>query len=210
MQPSGTSDMMEKLEDSIMTLSSMSTSRASLHFRDEIKSLIKALSNFEESMQLWLSTQSVWAYMEAVFEEGDIACQLPEEAARFSRINSTYLQLIHDSSNNLLIMYLFDSDGMREQFVTLLSELEVCQNSLSAYLGMCSHSYGMTFSNVFTHLMVQKQREKRFQGFISCLIQPCWKFCPKDPILEKFKSISSLAYLKEWTVSNLNLMIVIL
>ncbi len=66
LESSSTSDVMDALEDAIMTLGSMASNRASQHFRSDVKEFLKLLSNIEESMQLWLSTQSVWSYMEAV------------------------------------------------------------------------------------------------------------------------------------------------
>jgi len=65
LESSSTSDVMDALEDAIMTLGSMASNRASQHFRSDVKEFLKLLSNIEESMQLWLSTQSVWSYMEA-------------------------------------------------------------------------------------------------------------------------------------------------
>ena len=66
LESSATSDVMDALEDAIMNLGSMASNRASHHFRSDVKEFLKLLSNIEESMQLWLSTQSVWSYMEAV------------------------------------------------------------------------------------------------------------------------------------------------
>ena len=72
LESSSAADVMDGLEDAIMTLGSMASNRASQHFREEIKEFLKLLSNIEESMQLWLATQSVWSYMESVrFLDGD-------------------------------------------------------------------------------------------------------------------------------------------
>lgn len=66
LESSSTADVMDALEDAIMSLGSMASNRASQYFRSDVKDFLKLLSNIEESMQLWLSTQSVWSYMEAV------------------------------------------------------------------------------------------------------------------------------------------------
>lgn len=134
LESSTAADVMDGLEDAIMTLGSMASNRASHHFRDEIKEFLKLLSNIEESMQLWLSTQSVWSYMEAVFDGGDIAAQLPDEAARFSGIDARYLDIVREAKQVPLFAEFFRGDDKREAFVVLLDELETCQKSLSAYL----------------------------------------------------------------------------
>ena len=134
LESSTAAETMDGLEDAIMTLGSMASNRASNHFREEIKDFIKLLSNIEESMRLWLSTQSVWSYMEAVFDGGDIALQLPEEAARFADIDSRYLDIVRETVDVPRFAEFFCSDDKREAFVVLLGELEMCQKSLSAYL----------------------------------------------------------------------------
>ncbi len=134
LEQSSTTDTMEKLEDAIMTLNNMISNRASSYFRDEIKSFLKDLASVEESMQIWLSTQSVWSYLEAVFDGGDIAAQLPEEAELFSVTNDTYLGNVLKASENPLLVELFQGDEVRDIFVQVLGELEKCQKSLSAYL----------------------------------------------------------------------------
>lgn len=129
-----TAETMEMIEDSIMTLNNMMSNRASAYFRGQVKMFLKELSNVEESMQVWLSTQSVWSYLEAVFDGGDIAAQMPEEAALFSTINLLYLENVRKISTNPFLLEAFQEDEVRDQFVYILSELEKCQKSLSAYL----------------------------------------------------------------------------
>lgn len=134
LEQSATTDTMERLEDSIMTLNTMVSNRASYYFRDDIKSFLKDLSNVEESMQIWLSTQAIWSYLEAVFDGGDIAAQMPDEAESFSSIDSQYVINVNKAVHIPCMVELFRDDKVRDQFVMILGELEKCQKSLSAYL----------------------------------------------------------------------------
>lgn len=134
LEQSSTTDTMEKLEDTIMMLNNMISNRASSYFREDVKLFLKELANVEEGMQLWLSTQSVWSYLEAVFDGGDIAAQMPEEAELFSQINVAYLNNVSKATQNPLLLELFKGDEIRDKFVYVLDELEKCQKSLTAYL----------------------------------------------------------------------------
>ena len=75
---SDTAELIEKLEDSQMTLGSMATNRYSAPFRDEVQGWIIKLSTVSEIIEQWLMVQNMWMYMEAVFSGGDIVKQLPQ------------------------------------------------------------------------------------------------------------------------------------
>lgn len=73
-----TAELIEKLEDSQMTLGSMATNRYSAPFREEVQGWIVKLSTVSEIVEQWLMVQNMWMYMEAVFSGGDIVKQLPQ------------------------------------------------------------------------------------------------------------------------------------
>ena len=134
LDPNPTSEIMESLEESIMNLNNISSNRASYYFREEVLSLSKCLSNIEECMQLWLSTQSVWNYMKVVFDSDDISSQLPHEATMFRTIDREYILIVNEASKVLLLLQIFKEDSVKENLERLLGRLELCQKSLSAYL----------------------------------------------------------------------------
>ena len=97
LQPSETSELIERLEDSLMTLGGMATNRYAGPFRGgesllascawswhrhcsvadtsvhlcrwpaEIQELMSNLSTVSETIEQWLMVQNMWQYMEAVF-----------------------------------------------------------------------------------------------------------------------------------------------
>ena len=69
-----------------------------------------------------------------VFDGGDIAAQLPIEAAKFKDIDARYLDMTQEAIRVPLFVEFFQGDDKREAYVLLLSELETCQKSLTAYL----------------------------------------------------------------------------
>lgn len=88
-----TAELIEKLEDSQMTLGSMSTNRYSAPFRNEVQDWVVKLSTVSEIIEQWMMVQSMWTYMEAVFSGGDIVKQLPQEAKRFQNIDKGYIKV---------------------------------------------------------------------------------------------------------------------
>lgn len=93
MQASETAELVEKLEDSQMTLGSMASNRYSAPFREEVNGWINKLSTVSETVEQWLMVQSMWMYMEAVFSGGDIVKQLPQEAKRFQNIDKAFMKV---------------------------------------------------------------------------------------------------------------------
>ena len=72
--------------------------------------------------------------LQQVFDGGDIAAQLPDEATRFADIDARYLVIVREVAHVPRLVEFFRGDEKREAFVALLEELETCQKSLSAYL----------------------------------------------------------------------------
>lgn len=93
LQASETAELVEKLEDSQMTLGSMASNRYSAPFREDVNGWITKLSTVSEIVEQWLMVQSMWMYMEAVFSGGDIVKQLPQEAKRFQNIDKSFMKV---------------------------------------------------------------------------------------------------------------------
>ena len=127
---------MERLEDSTMVLGSMSASRYSAPFRQELQTLAGKLGAVGEAMEHWLSVQSMWTYMEVVFTGGDIVRQLPAEAKRFQAIDRSYIKMVTQAKEiGKVLEMCAGSDALRTLLPHLLEQLELCQKGLSAYLG---------------------------------------------------------------------------
>ncbi|MEW5318622.1 MAG: hypothetical protein WDW38_009830 [Sanguina aurantia] len=132
---SDTAELIEKLEDSQMTLGSMATNRYSAPFRDEVQGWIVKLSTVSEIVEQWLMVQSMWMYMEAVFSGGDIVKQLPQEAKRFQNIDKNYMKIVTSALETLnVVTTCCGNELMKSMLPHLLEQLELCQKSLSAYL----------------------------------------------------------------------------
>lgn len=135
LQPSSTTDTLEKLEDSLMTLNSLTSNRAAIPFKELLDINLKDLNSVEECLQIWLNMQSTWSYMDAVFSNDDIAKQLPEEADKFKKIDELFACTVQHAASKKSAIEACSSAAIRETFIELLDELEICQKGLSSYLG---------------------------------------------------------------------------
>jgi dynein heavy chain len=99
-----TVDLVERLEDSQMTLASIATNRYSAFCKEEVASWILKLSVVSEVIESWLVVQNMWMYMEAVFSGGDIVKQLPAEAKRFANIDKNYMKVVSTASDILNVV----------------------------------------------------------------------------------------------------------
>eukprot|EP00884_Botryococcus_braunii_P007425 jgi/Botrbrau1/16684/Bobra.0317s0002.1 len=130
-----TAELVEKLEESQMSLGSMASSRYSAPFFEEVNAWMVKLSLVSEQLEQWLMVQNMWMYMEAVFSGGDIVKQLPGEAKRFQQIDKNFLKVVTyaaDTKNVVAVCH--GSELLRSLLPHLLEMLELCQKSLSAYL----------------------------------------------------------------------------
>jgi dynein heavy chain len=135
LKPSDTSELMERLEDSLMTLGSMATNRYAAPFRTEVQDWISKLSTASETIEQWLTVQNMWMYMEAVFSGGDIVKQLPQEAKRFTNIDKNFMKVVaHASETVNVVDTCVGTELLRSMLPHLLEQLELTQKSLSAYL----------------------------------------------------------------------------
>eukprot|EP00955_Chlamydomonas_euryale_P103513 365498-Chlamydomonas_euryale.AAC.1 len=130
-----TAELIEKLEDSQMTLGSMATNRYSAPFREEVQGWIIKLSTVSEIIEQWLMVQNMWMYMEAVFSGGDIVKQLPQEAKRFQNIDKNFMKIVTSAvETQNVCATCYGNELMKSMLPHLLEQLELCQKSLSAYL----------------------------------------------------------------------------
>lgn len=122
------------LDDNAMNLQSMSASKFVTAFMETVQKWEKVLSRIGEVTEVWMHVQRKWMYLESIFIGGDIRQQLPEEAAKFDRIDKTFKKLMSETARNNVVLDACSAEGRLELLKGLSSELEACQKSLTDYL----------------------------------------------------------------------------
>lgn len=135
LRPTETAELKDRLEDTLMSLGTLTASRYSLPFRQELQSWAAKLGGVSEILEQWLTVQNLWMYLEAVFSGGDIVKQLPTEARRFASIDRGYMQVVKHANDIVnCVDTCVGTDLLKSLLPKLLEQLEVSQKSLAAYL----------------------------------------------------------------------------
>ncbi|KAI9351727.1 dynein heavy chain, N-terminal region 1-domain-containing protein [Zopfochytrium polystomum] len=123
------------LDDNAMSLQSMGASRFVAAFLPVVQQWEKLLSHVGEVTEVWMVVQRKWMYLESIFiGSGDIRQQLPEEAAKFDRIDKSFKKIMNETAKHPLVIDACNAEGRLELMQQLSNDLESCQKSLSDYL----------------------------------------------------------------------------
>lgn len=123
------------LDDNAMSLQSMGASKFVTAFLPVVQQWEKLLSHIGEVTEVWMVVQRKWMYLESIFiGSGDIRQQLPEEAARFDRIDKAFKKIMTETAKHNLVIDACNAEGRLQLLQQLSNDLESCQKSLSDYL----------------------------------------------------------------------------
>jgi dynein heavy chain len=134
------------LDDNAMNLQSMSASKFAVPFLPLVQKWEKTLSHIGEITDVWMVVQRKWMYLESIFiGSGDIRMQLPDEAARFDRIDKSFKKIMNETAKNNAVLEACSTEGRLGQLQELSDELEACQKSLSDYLESKRNAFARFF-----------------------------------------------------------------
>ncbi|GMI21327.1 hypothetical protein TeGR_g3290 [Tetraparma gracilis] len=180
-----TEDLFQLLEDDSVALSTMKASKYYNSFKDKIDHWEHSLSTISEIVDMILTVQRKWMYLESIFmAAGDISKQLPEEYSLFVAVNDGFKRVtarVFDEPNAQKACRV---PGMLDEVTEFDNKLERIQKSLDQYLEtkrmLFPRFYFVSDDDLLEILgqskepqLVQKHVKKCFEGIKSLiLVQP--------------------------------------
>ncbi|XP_045920170.1 dynein axonemal heavy chain 2 isoform X2 [Micropterus dolomieu] len=130
----GTEEVFQALEDNQVILSTMKSSRFVKAFEREVDCWERRLSHVLEVIEMVLTVQRQWIYLENIFQGRDIREQLPHECKEFEDISSSWKTIMgrfHKDNNALKGTH---HPGLPEKLSEMSAKLEEIQKALDMYL----------------------------------------------------------------------------
>ncbi|XP_074478915.1 dynein axonemal heavy chain 2 [Sebastes fasciatus] len=129
-----TEEVFQALEDNMVILSTMKASRFVKAFEQEVDCWERRLSHVMEVIEMILTVQRQWIYLENIFQGKDIRQQLPQECKEFEEVSSswkTIMDRLHKDNNALQGTH---HPGLTEKLSEMSAKLEEIQKALDMYL----------------------------------------------------------------------------
>lgn len=130
-----TSEVVMALDDSLVTINTISGSRYVAGIRGEVDEWRKKLMLFQETLDEWLAVQRNWMYLENIFGSPEMIKQLPYEAKLFNTVDKSWkliMKLTNDDPNALKAAT--HDKQRRDIFRSHNANLDVIQKGLETYL----------------------------------------------------------------------------
>ena len=130
----GCDELFQQLEDNQVTLSTMKASRFVKAFEQEVDQWERTLSLILEVIEITLTVQRQWMYLENIFLGEDIRKQLPAETYQFDEINEQWKTIMSGMHKNSNAKQACHADGLLKTLTGMNTVLEQIQKSLDMYL----------------------------------------------------------------------------
>jgi dynein heavy chain len=134
------------LDDHLLNLQAMSSSRFVATFQGQVSEWEKKLNLVAEVMEVWFNVQTKWQYLEGIFVGSeDIRLQLPEEAKKFGAIDKEWKNIMAATAKNPNVIDASCETGRLDTLASLGERLDNCQKSLSDYLNTKRNAFPRFF-----------------------------------------------------------------
>jgi len=130
----GSDEIYQLLEDNQVTLSTMKASRFVKPFEADVDHWERTLSLILEVVEMLLTVQRQWMYLENIFLGEDIRKQLPAETTQFDEINDNWRRLMTKLFSDPNAQRGTHAPGLLKMLTDMNTVLEQIQKSLDMYL----------------------------------------------------------------------------
>ncbi|XP_068444624.1 dynein axonemal heavy chain 6 isoform X2 [Clinocottus analis] len=125
----GTDDIQVLLDDSIINVGTVASSRYVAPIKSRVDKLLRNLTLFNQTLEEWLTCQRNWLYLESIFLAPDIKRQLPAESKMFLKVDKSWKEImakVNKMPNALKAATQPDQLETFQQNNTLLDEIQKC------------------------------------------------------------------------------------
>ncbi|XP_034234645.1 dynein beta chain, ciliary [Thrips palmi] len=128
-------ELVETLEDNQVQLQNLITSKFVAHFLNEVSEWQQRLSVADQVITVWFEVQRTWMHLESIFMSSeDIRKQLPQDSARFDRIDTEFKVLVTELARTPNVVEATNKPGLPGRLDWLQKELTLCEKALAEYL----------------------------------------------------------------------------
>ncbi|XP_048653960.1 dynein axonemal heavy chain 2 isoform X2 [Marmota marmota marmota] len=137
----GTEEVFQALEDNQVALSTMKASRFVKSFEKDVDHWERCLSLILEVIEMVLTVQRQWMYLENIFLGEDIRKQLPNESALFDQVNNNWKSIMDRMNKDNNALRSTRHPGLLDKLIEMNTILEDIQKSLDMYLETKRHIF---------------------------------------------------------------------
>lgn len=130
----GVDEVIAALEDSMMTMGTITSSRFVAGIRTEVERTETALRLFSETLDEWLECQRQWMYLETIFSAADIQKSLPMETKTFFAVDRHFKDIMRKTRDRPNALMAGTTPGWLETLQRCNESLERVQKQLEDYL----------------------------------------------------------------------------
>uniref|UniRef100_A0A4W3JW30 Dynein axonemal heavy chain 6 n=1 Tax=Callorhinchus milii TaxID=7868 RepID=A0A4W3JW30_CALMI len=130
----GTEEIQALLDDSIINVSTIASSRYVGPIKPRVDDWQRLLSLFSQTLDEWLTCQRNWLYLESIFSAPDIQRQLPAEARMFTQVDKSWKEIMRRVNRLPIALRAATQPGLLEAFQNNNELLDQIQKCLEAYL----------------------------------------------------------------------------
>ncbi|XP_044515237.1 dynein axonemal heavy chain 6 [Gracilinanus agilis] len=130
----GTDDIQVLLDDSIINVATIASSRYVGPLKPRVDEWQKQLALFNQTLDEWLTCQRNWLYLESIFSAPDIQRQLPAEAKMFLQVDKSWKEIMRKVNRLPNSLRAATQPGLLETFQNNNALLDQIQKCLEAYL----------------------------------------------------------------------------
>ncbi|KAK2919405.1 hypothetical protein Q8A73_003776 [Channa argus] len=130
----GTDDIQVLLDDSIISVGTVASSRYVAPIKLRVDKLLKQLTLFSQTLDEWLTCQRNWLYLESIFLAPDIKMQLPAESRMFVKVDKSWKEIMGKVKKMPNALKAATQPDLLETFQQHNALLEEIQKCLEAYL----------------------------------------------------------------------------